>query len=76
MCGSLNGITGAGPWVGQEAELRWSVHPLGGAVCRDHVQYPAFAPGTPKMADLLTTASPQSSYSGHDAPAAHACSYF
>ena len=33
----------AGGW------LRWSAHPLGGAVCRDHVQDPAFAPGTSEV---------------------------
>ena len=27
----------ADPWVGPEGRLRWSAHPLGGAVCRDHV---------------------------------------
>ena len=26
--------------------LRWAAHPLGGAVRRDHGQYPASAPGT------------------------------
>jgi len=26
--------------------LRWSTHPLGGAVCRGHMQYSAFAPET------------------------------
>ena len=29
--------------------LRWSAHRLGGALCRDHVQYPAFAPGTSQL---------------------------
>ena len=29
-----------------EGRLRWSAYPRGGAVCRHHVQYPAFAPGT------------------------------
>ena len=24
--------------------LKWSAHPLGGSMCRDHSQYPAFAP--------------------------------
>ena len=35
---SLGGA--AGGWLG------WSAHPRGGAVCWDHVQYPAFASGT------------------------------
>ena len=33
-----------------EGRLRWSAHPLGGAVCRDHAQYPVFAPGSSKVA--------------------------
>ena len=32
------------PGVGPEGWLRWSAHPTGGAVCREHVGYPAFAP--------------------------------
>ena len=35
-----------GPRVGREGWLRWSAHPFGGAVCREHVQHllllPAF----------------------------------
>ena len=31
-------------------QLRWSAHPAGYAVCRDHVQDPAFAPGTSEVA--------------------------
>ena len=27
-------------------ELRWFTHPFGGAVCRGHAQYPAFASDT------------------------------
>ena len=35
LLGSLNGITmWAGPWIGQETKLKWSVYPLGGW---DHV---------------------------------------
>ena len=42
--GPLNGVrVGADGWVGLEGWLRWSAHPLGGAVCRDHVQPPTFA---------------------------------
>ena len=38
--GPLNGVrVGADQWVGLEGGLRWSAHPLGGAVCRDHVWY-------------------------------------
>ena len=46
--GPLYGVRvgGGGPGVGQEGWLRLSAHPLGGAVCRVHVQYPAFAPDT------------------------------
>lgn len=29
---------------------RWSAQPLGGAVCRDHAQYSAFAPSTSEVA--------------------------
>ena len=28
----------------------WSAHPLGGVVCREHAQYPAFVPGSSKVA--------------------------
>ena len=41
---------GTVPWLGQEAELRWSARPLGGAVCGDHAQRPAFAPHTSEVA--------------------------
>ena len=34
------------PGVELEGLLRWFAHPLGGVVCRGHVQYPAFAPNT------------------------------
>ena len=40
----------ADPRVGQEGKLRWSAHPLGGAISRDHTQYSAFALGTSGMA--------------------------
>ena len=51
---SLNGVrAGADQWVGLEGWLRWSVHPLGGAVCREHAQYPASAPGTSEAATGL-----------------------
>ena len=36
-------------WAGQEAWLRCSAPLLGGAVCRGHSQYPAFAPSTSVM---------------------------
>lgn len=35
-------------WVGPEGWLRWSAHSLGGAVGRDHAQYPAL--GTSEVA--------------------------
>ena len=41
---------GANQWVRVEGWLRWSAHPLGGALCRDHTQYPAFAPSTSEVA--------------------------
>ena len=41
---------GTDRWVGLEAWLRCSAHPLGGALCRDHEQDPAFAPGTSEEA--------------------------
>ena len=34
------------PGVRPEAGLGCLAHPLGGAVCRRHAQYPAFAPNT------------------------------
>ena len=41
---------GAARWIGTEGWLRWSAHPLGGAVCRDHACYPAFFPNTLEVA--------------------------
>ena len=41
---------GAGPGVRLEGWLRWSAHPLSGAVCKVHGQYPAFAPETSELA--------------------------
>ena len=41
----------AGPGVRLEEWLGKFTHPLGGAVCRVHVQYPAFAP-TPQKWQL------------------------
>ena len=38
------------PGVGPEGWLRWFAHRLGGVVCRGHVQYPAFALGSSKVA--------------------------
>ena len=35
---------------GPEGWLRWSAHPLGGAVLRDHAQGPAFAPSSSEAA--------------------------
>ena len=39
-----------GPGLRREGWLGWCAHPLGGAVCRDHAWYPAFAPDTPEVA--------------------------
>ena len=41
---------GVCPGVRPEGRLRCFAHPLGGVVCRGHVQYPAFAPGSSKVA--------------------------
>ena len=42
---------GSGRSMGQvEAWLRWSAHPLGGAVCSDHARSPAFALDTSEVA--------------------------
>ena len=57
----------AGGW------LRWSAHPLGGTVCRDHVQDPAFALGTSEMAVDLW---PFCILLFIIASTVHACSYF
>jgi len=35
-----------GPEVRLKGWLRWSAHCCGDVVCRDHVQYPVFAPNT------------------------------
>ena len=49
--GSLNRLRlGADWWVRLEGCLRWSAHSVGGAVCRHHVKYPAFAPSASEMA--------------------------
>ena len=37
-------------WVRREGWLRWSVCPHGGALRRDHMQFPAFAPSTSEVA--------------------------
>ena len=48
---SLKWNEGKGGLVGQAgAWLRGSAHPLGGAVCMYHGQYPAFAPSTSEVA--------------------------
>ena len=36
--------------MGLEGWLRWFAHPLGCGVCRVSAQYPAFAPGSSKVA--------------------------
>ena len=38
------------PGVGLEGRLRWFAHLLGHGVCRMNAQYPAFAPGSSKVA--------------------------
>ena len=38
------------PGVRPEGWLRCFTHPLGSVVCRGHAQYPAFAPGSSKLA--------------------------
>ena len=38
------------PRVKPEGWLKWLAHPLGSTVCRGHVQYPAFAPCSSKVA--------------------------
>ena len=47
-CGGV-GDGGSDWWVRLEGGLRWSAHPLGGAVCRDHVWGPALLPGPHKF---------------------------
>ena len=57
--------------IGLEGWLRWFAHPLGSAVCRGHVQYPAFAPGSSKVAlGVLISFGPEF------APTTHAWGYF
>ena len=49
--GPLYGVrVGAGPGVRPEGWLRWCAHPSSDAMCRGHVQYPAFAPGSSEVA--------------------------
>ena len=49
--GPLNRVRlGADWWVRLEGRLRLSAQPLGGAVCRGHVQYSAFAPSSSEVA--------------------------
>ena len=51
QAGSLYGMrVGVCPGMRTEGWFRWFVHPLGSVVCRGRVQYPAFAPGTSKVA--------------------------
>ena len=51
MSWSLKWGEGRGGSVGRAGGgLRWPVRPLGGVVCRDHAEDPAFAPGTSEMA--------------------------
>ena len=51
---SLNGANiGIDTLVGPEGWLRWSAYLLGGAVCRGHAQFPAFAPSTSEVAVAL-----------------------
>ena len=59
-------------WVGPEGWLKWSVHCLGGAMCRDHVKDPAFALSTSEMIVDLQPICVLFII----APAAHAWSYF
>ena len=49
--GFFRGVSvGADGCIGLDWRLRWSAHRLGGALCRNHVQHPAFAPGTSEVA--------------------------
>ena len=44
---------GVSPGVGLQGWLRCFAHPLGGVLCRRHVQYPAFAPDTLFLLQVL-----------------------
>ena len=49
--GSLYSVReGVWPGFGLEEWLRWFAHLFGGGVCKLHVQYPAFAPGSSEVA--------------------------
>ena len=53
--GSLYAVrAGAGSGVKWEGWRRWFAHPFGGAVCRGHVQYTAFAPNSLKCCCSVT----------------------
>ena len=41
--------------VGLEGWLRWSAHPLGGAVCRDQAQYLGFAQRWPLICSIFVS---------------------
>ena len=75
--GSLYGVrVGACPGVGPRGWLRWSAHPFGGAECRGHAQYPAFAPGSSEVAAGVVFFGLFVSCCPEFAPTAHAHSYF
>ena len=72
--GPLYGVrVGAGPGLRLEGWLRWPAHSLGGAVCRDHTQFPAFAPAPQKWQWVFGLFV---SCFSKFAPTARACSYF
>ena len=49
--GSLRGVrVGEVWWFELEGWLKWFAHRLVGAMCQDHTQFPAFAPGSSEMA--------------------------
>ena len=74
LAGSLNRVrAGTDRWVRQEAWLRWSAYPLGGAVRRDCAQDPAFALSSSEMTVGLW---PFCILLCIIAPTAQACNYF
>ena len=62
------------PGVGPEGWLRCFAQPFGGAECRGHVQYPAFAPSSSEVAAEFFWSF--CIFFPEFAPTAHACSYF
>ena len=71
---SLRGVrVGVCQGLGLEGWLRWFAYPLGGVVCRGHVQYPAFALNSRSFSWVFWSLC---IFCPEFALTAHACNYF